>query len=63
MVVQKITKCDNFDAYITQLKIEQEKEVRDYFYSIGWNFELSYDEKYEILDFKFYERMPEYVIE
>jgi len=63
LVVQKITKCDNFDAYITQLKIEQEKEVRDYFYSIGWNFELSYDEKYEILDFKFYEIMPEYVIE
>lgn len=63
LIVQKVTKCDNFDAYINQLKIEQELEVRDYFYSIGWNFELSYNKEFEILNLKFYEIMPEDVLD
>jgi|APSaa5957512576_1039674.scaffolds.fasta_scaffold142117_1 hypothetical protein len=62
LVVQKVTKCDRFDAYISQLKIEQEKEIREYFFSIGWNFELTYYEEHEVINFKFYEIMPEYVI-
>lgn len=61
LVVQKITKCDSFDAYINQLKIEQENDVRQYFYSIGWNFELTYIEKHEVVNFRFYEIMPEYI--
>jgi len=58
-VVEHVTGKDRFDELISELSHDQEIKVREYFYSIGWNFVLFYDEEQNVLEFMFHEIVPD----